>query len=145
MLRIVDDLTRAVCPSFEDPGWEFLRTSMVNAHQGDQPLTPEEAAQQMKDAWVHENQHKVDAWNEQQWQDLKDQGEQDRIAHEAEDMQWAQQEAEAEELRKEAERKKPRLNPIDPELHIAKWIELRPSSYSQCLVMSYVIDRLADA
>ena len=56
MPRIVNDPTQAVCPSFEDPEWEFLRLSVVNAHQGDQPLTMEEAAQQMKDAWVRENQ-----------------------------------------------------------------------------------------
>ena len=37
MPRIVDDPTRAVCPSFEDPEWEFLRQSAVNAHQGDHP------------------------------------------------------------------------------------------------------------
>ena len=103
---------------------------MVDAHQGDQPLTPEEATQQMKDAWARENQRKVDAWNQQQQQDLVEQGEQARIAREAEEAQQARQEAEAEESRKEADRKKPKLNPIDPELHIAKWIELRPSSYA---------------
>ena len=103
---------------------------MVNAHQGDQPLTSEEAAQQMKDVWARENQLKVDAWNEQQRQDAEDQGERDRIAREAEEARLAQQEAEAEESRKEADRKRPKLNPIDPELQIAKWIELRPSSYA---------------
>ena len=130
MPRITDDPTRAVCPSFEDPEWEFLRNSMVNAHQGVQPLLPEEAAQQMKDAWARENQRKVDAWNVQAQQDLAEQGEQDRIAREAEEAQQARQEAEAEETRKEADKKKPKLNPIDPELLIAKWIELRPSSYA---------------
>ena len=37
---------------------------------------------------------------------------------------------EAEETHKEANKKKPKLNPIDPELLIAKWIELRLSSYA---------------
>ena len=103
---------------------------MVNAHQGIQPLLPEEAAQQMKDMWACENQHKVNAWNVQAQQDLAEQGEQDRIAREAEEAQQAQQEAEVEETRKEADKKKPKLNPIDPELLIVKWIELRPSSYA---------------
>ena len=62
MQRIADDPTQATCPSFEDPIWEFLRRTLVDAHQGDQPLTMEEAAQQMKDAWACENQLKVDAW-----------------------------------------------------------------------------------
>ena len=35
MLRIVDDPTRATCPSFEDPEWEFLRQNMLDANQGD--------------------------------------------------------------------------------------------------------------
>ena len=103
---------------------------MVNAHQGDQPPTPEEAAQQMKDAWARENQRKVDAWNVQLQQDLAEQGEQNRITREAEEAQRARQEAEAEEMRKEADKKKPKLNPIDPDLFISKWIELRPSSYA---------------
>ena len=130
MPRIVDDPTRAICPSFEDPEWEFLRQSMVNAHQGAHPLTPEEAAQQMKDAWARENQRKVDAWNIQMQQDLVEQGERDRITREAEEAQQARQQAEAEEMRKEADKKKPKLNPIDPDLFISKWIELRPSSYA---------------
>ena len=62
MPRIDIDPTRAICPSFEDPEWEFLRESMVNAHQGDPPLTLDGAAQQLKDAWAHENLRKVDAW-----------------------------------------------------------------------------------
>jgi hypothetical protein len=62
---IMNDPTQAICPSFEDPKWEFLRQSAVNAHQGDQPLTLDEAAQQMKDAWSRENQHKITAWDDQ--------------------------------------------------------------------------------
>ena len=127
MLRIVDDPTRAICLSFEDPEWEFLRQSMVNAHQGAHPLTLEEAAQQMKDAWARENQRKVNAWNIQTQQDLVEQGERDRITCEAEEAQQARQQAEAEEMRKEADKKKPKLNLIDPDLFILKWIELRPS------------------
>lgn len=83
MLQIINNPTRAICPSFEDPKWEFLLQSMVNAHQGDQPLTPEGATQHMKDAWACENQCKVNAWNVQLQQDLVEQAEQNRIAHEA--------------------------------------------------------------
>ena len=63
MQRIIDNSTQVICPSFEDPRWEFLRWTMVNSHQGNQPLMMEEAAQQMKDMWTCENQLKVDVWN----------------------------------------------------------------------------------
>ena len=59
---------------------------MVNAHQGAHPLTLEEAAQQMKDAWARENQRKVNTWNIQTQQDLAEQGEQNRIARKAEEV-----------------------------------------------------------
>jgi hypothetical protein len=130
MLRIIDDLTRAVCPSFEDPEWEFLRQSVVNAHQGDQPLTLVEAAQQMKDVWSRENQRKVVAWNNQVQADQAVQDEQDKIAHKWEEAQQAQHDKDAEELHKEAEKKKPKLNPFDPTRHVEKWIEARPASYA---------------
>ena len=53
---IIDDLNWAVCPDFGGPTWEYLRQSMVNAHQGDLPMTLEQAGQQMKDTWAQENQ-----------------------------------------------------------------------------------------
>ena len=130
MLHIDNDPTQAVCPSFEDPKWEFLRLSVVNAHQGVQPLTTEEAAQQMKDAWVCENQRKVDAWNVQQQQDLVEQEEQARIARDTEEARRAQQEAEAEEARKETDKKKPKLKSFNQERQIEKWIEARPAAYA---------------
>ncbi|KAN0141841.1 hypothetical protein V8E53_000303, partial [Lactarius tabidus] len=130
MPRIVDDPNRAVCPSFEDPEWEFLRQSAVNAHQGDQPLTLAEAAQQMKDAWSRENQCKTAAWNDQAQQDQVEQDELDRVAREREDALRAQQEVDAEDLCKEAEKKKPKLNSWDPNCQVEKWIEARPAAYA---------------
>ena len=69
MPRITNDPTRATCPSFGDPGWGFLRQSMIVAHQGAQPLTDAEAAQQMKEAWARENELKITAWDAQLEQD----------------------------------------------------------------------------
>ncbi|KAN0141212.1 hypothetical protein V8E53_000968 [Lactarius tabidus] len=129
MPHIINDPTRVVCPSFEDPEWEFLRQSVVNAHQGDQPLTLIKAAQQMKDTWSHENQHKVAAWNDQLQLDKLEQDKQDRVTCEADKAQQAQQNRETKELCKEVERKKPKLNPFDLTCHVEKWIESRPSSY----------------
>jgi hypothetical protein len=130
MPRIVDDPNWAICPSFDDPEWEFLRQSAVNAHQGNQPLTLAEAAQQMKDAWSRENQRKIAAWNDQAQQDQLEQDERDRVARVGEDALRAQQEKDAEDLRKEVEKKKPKLNSWDPNRHVEKWIEARPSSYA---------------
>ena len=87
MPRITVDPTRAVCPSFEDPEWEFLRQSMVGAHQGNQPLTTDAATLQMKEAWTRENERKVAAWNAQLEQDQAEQAEQDRQACEEEEVQ----------------------------------------------------------
>lgn len=130
MQRIADDPTRATCPSFEDPVWEFLRRTLVDAHQGDQPLTMEEAAQQMKDAWARENQLKVDAWNIQLQQDAAEREGRERVTREAEEEQQARQAAEAEEARKESDKKKPKLLPFDPERQIEEWVEARPASYA---------------
>ena len=130
MQRIADDPNRAVCPSFEAPEWEFLRQSVVNAHQGDQPLTLADAAQQMKDAWALENQHKIAAWGKQVLQDQAAQEELDRVAREEEDVQRALLEKDEAELRKETEKKKPKLEPFDRERRIGKWIQPRPSSYA---------------
>ena len=130
MPRITNDPTRAICPSFEDPEWEFLRQSMVDAHQGDPPLTEDQAAQHMKDAWTHENQRKVAAWNAQLEQDQEEQDEIDRLAQEEENARRVQREKEAKEQQEEAEKKKPKLNQFDPRLPIEVWIEPRPSTYA---------------
>ena len=130
MPRIEVDLTQAICLSFEDPGWEPLRQYIVNAHQGNQPLTLAEAAQQMRDTWAWENQIKVDAWNHQVQQDLGKQNDHNRAAHEAQEAQAAQQEKEEEELHKEANKKKPSLNPFDSTHHVVKWIGARPVTYA---------------
>ena len=103
---------------------------MVNSHQGDQPLTLEEAAQQMKDAWSLENQRKIAAWNDQALQDQATQDELGRVAREEEEARQALQEKEEENLRKEAEKKKPKLEPYDSGLRVGKWIQPRPSSYA---------------
>ena len=130
MLRITKDPTRATCPSFEDPEWEFLLQSMVDAHQGIQPLTLEGAAQQLRETWARENDRKLVAWNAQLEQDRVAQAEQDRVAQEEEDVRRAQLDREAEEQRREAEKKKPKLNDFDPNLFVERWIEPRPPSYA---------------
>ncbi|KAH9014128.1 hypothetical protein EDB85DRAFT_1876550 [Lactarius pseudohatsudake] len=130
MPRIIEDPTQAVCPSFEDAGWDFLRQSMIDAHQGAIPLTPEEATQTLKNAWARENGAKLAAWNAQVEQDRADQVEQDRLAQEEADAQLALHQKEAEDQLREAEKKKPKLNDFDPDRVISDWIEPRPAPYA---------------
>jgi hypothetical protein len=130
MLCIVDDPMQAVCLSFEDPEWEFLRLSVVNTHQGNQPLSLAKAAQQMKDACSHENQHKIIMWNDHLQQDQAEKDKQDRVAHDEEEAQQAQQEKEAEEMHKEANKKKPKLNAFDLKHSVEKWLKPRLASYT---------------
>ena len=51
MLCILKDLTQAVCPSFEGADWDLLRQSLIDAHCDNQPFTPNEVMQYMKDTW----------------------------------------------------------------------------------------------
>ena len=103
---------------------------MIGAHQGDQPLTPEDAAQQMKNAWTRENEISIAAWDAQREQDQAEQNEQARIDRESEELRQAQQEKEAEELRKEAEKKKPKISNFDRSRIGPGWIEPRPAEYA---------------
>ena len=103
---------------------------MVNSHQGDQPLTLEEAAQQMKDAWSLENQRKIAVWNDQALQDQATQDELGSVARKEEEARQALQEEEEENLCKEAEKKKLKLEPYNSGLRVGKWIQPRPSSYA---------------
>lgn len=130
MPRILEDPTLAVCPSFEGPEWDFLRQPMIDAHPGDVPLTAEEATQRMKEAWARENDRRIAAWNAQLEQDRAEQEERDRLAQEEEEVQRALREREAEEQRKEAEKKKPKFGPFDPLRPVNESIEPRPAPYA---------------
>jgi hypothetical protein len=130
MPRILEDLTRAICPSFEGEDWDFLRQPMIDAHVGDQPLSAEEATQRMREAWTRQNKCKVAAWNEQLEQDRAEQEEQDWLAQEEEEVLHAQREREAEELHREAEKRKPKLNTFDRTRPVSEWIEPRPAQYT---------------
>jgi hypothetical protein len=110
MSRITDDPTMAICPSFEDPEWDFLRQLMINPHQWPPPgppLTIEEAPQRMKDAWTQENNVRVAAWNEQLERDQAERDEQERLVQEEEGALRAQRDREAAHLQREVEKKRP--------------------------------------
>ncbi|KAF8270571.1 hypothetical protein EI94DRAFT_1570970 [Lactarius quietus] len=129
MPRIIEDPNQVVCPNFGGPQWGFLRQSMIGAHQGDQPMTHEEAAQQMKDVWMRGNEPFIAAWNAQIEQDQVKEVEHERVALEEEDALHAQHEREVEELCKEAEKKRLKLTIFDRSRGSPGWIEPRPAQY----------------
>ncbi|KAH9036083.1 hypothetical protein EDB84DRAFT_1437754 [Lactarius hengduanensis] len=84
----------------------------------------------LKEAWARENNNKIAAWNEQLEQVRAEQEELDRQVQEEEDAQQVLRDKEAEEQRKEADKKKPKLNPFDPNRTLGNSIEPRPAQYA---------------
>jgi hypothetical protein len=81
MPRILNDPTRTVCPNFEGPEWAFLRQCIIDSHPGEVPLTAEEVARQMREAWMQDNDARVAAWNTQREKDRAEQtGKTDKFA-----------------------------------------------------------------
>ncbi|KAH9016308.1 hypothetical protein EDB85DRAFT_1875065 [Lactarius pseudohatsudake] len=109
MPRILEDPARARCPNFRGNEWDVLRQTMIDANPGIDPLTEEGAAQRLREAWTRENDNQRAAWDEQLDQDRIEQEEQDRLAQEEEDAQQALRDKEAEQQRREAEKKKPKI------------------------------------
>ena len=130
MPRITEDPTKAVCPNFEHAEWDFCRQPMIEAHMGDHPLTLEEAAQRMKDAWTRVNDLKIAAWNAQLEQDREEQEGRIRLAQEEENARQDQQQREAEEQRRELEKKKPKISDFHEDSEVCEWIEPRPTQYA---------------
>jgi hypothetical protein len=130
MPRITNDPSLEVCLSFEGPEWGYLCQIMINTHQGPQPLTTEEAVQDLKGTWAQEHNQRVAAWAAQMEQDNAKVEEVACQALEEEEGQHAQKERETEEQRREAERKKPKLNNFDDNRAVDSWIEPGPSEYA---------------
>ncbi|KAH9006256.1 hypothetical protein EDB86DRAFT_2778825, partial [Lactarius hatsudake] len=129
MPRIIDDPTQMVCPNFEGPEWEFIR-HCVFAHHGNIPFMAEEAARQLRELWTRGYDVSVAAWNAQLEQDRAEQVDRGQQAYEVNEARRAELEKEAEEQRREAEKKKPRLNSFDPTRRVSDWIVPQPASYA---------------
>ncbi|KAH9018588.1 hypothetical protein EDB85DRAFT_2075909 [Lactarius pseudohatsudake] len=130
MPRILEDPARARCPNFGGNEWDFLRQTMIDANPEIDPLTEEGAAQRLREAWTRENDNQRAAWDEQLDQDWIEQEEQDRLAQEEEDAQQALRDKEAEQQRREAEKKKPKIGSFVKGQGVANWIEPRPAQYA---------------
>ncbi|KAF8270236.1 hypothetical protein EI94DRAFT_1699011 [Lactarius quietus] len=126
----LNDPTQAVCPNFEGPEWAFLRQCIINSHPGETPLTAEEVARQMREAWTQDNDARVAAWNAQLEKDRAEQDQRDRQARKVKVDRHAQLENEAVEQRGVAEKNKPRLNQFDPTRRVSEWIQPQPAAYA---------------
>lgn len=93
-------------------------------------MAPEEALQRLKDIWARDRDIRIVAWNAQLEQDQAEQEEQGRIAREEQEIQRARLEREADEQRREAEKKKPKFNNFDPNRQIPNFIKPRPAQYA---------------
>lgn len=127
---IAIDPSQEECPPYETQQWDYLRQVIIDAHQGPQPLTPEEAIQRLKDAWTWDHDTRMAAWNAQREQERAEMEEQEQLAQEEQEARRAQHEREVEEQRKEAEKKKPKLNSFDPNRSVGRWIKPRPAQYA---------------
>ncbi|KAF8468595.1 hypothetical protein DFH94DRAFT_281156 [Russula ochroleuca] len=140
MPRLNIDPALEICPPYEDQQWDYVRQAIIIANQGAQPMTPEEAVQHLKDAWARDRDIRVVAWNAQLEHDRVELEEQARQVQEEQEAQRIQHEREAEEQRREADKKKPKLNVIDPNRLIPRTIKPRPVQYAlnKINMMEYV-------
>ncbi|KAH9031139.1 hypothetical protein EDB85DRAFT_2074158 [Lactarius pseudohatsudake] len=124
MPHILEDPAQARCPNFGG------NDRLVPTASSTDPLTEEGAAQRLREAWTRENDNQRAAWDEQLDQDWIEQEEQDRLAQEEEDAQQALRDKEAEQQRREVEKKKPKIGSFVKGQGIANWIEPRPAQYA---------------
>ncbi|KAH9005821.1 hypothetical protein EDB86DRAFT_2824910 [Lactarius hatsudake] len=92
---------------------------MINGHQGAFPLTEDEATLQLKEAWASENTNKFGP-SKRSWTSRRKNRKRCNKSCMTKGLKQ----------RKEAEKKKPKLNPFDPNHTLGKYIEPRPVQYA---------------
>src|ERR1700761_4057425 len=97
-----------VIPDFTGLHYEQIHAFLVNNGQ-----TEEQALQSLTTLWTNGHQERIQVWDQQVIDDARDQEEQRRLAQEREDQLHAQQELEAENERREAEKKMPNIKVFD--------------------------------
>src|SRR6266545_607389 len=130
MPRIIHDPTKDECPSYDDEDFEAVRELIIAGHQGQIALTNDGAVEKLKTAWQKAQEKKVASWNEQVLQDQTAREDEERIEKELEAQRLQEKEKEDEDARREAERKKPKINDFDPDLVVPGHITPHPSSYA---------------
>jgi len=130
MPRITRDPTTDECPAYEDEDYATVREMIIAGHQGPGPLSNVEAVEKLKVAWQNAQDRKVALWNEQLFQDQTAREEEERTQQELETQRRQEQEKEVDDAKREAERKKPKINDFDPDSVVLAHITPRPSGYA---------------
>jgi hypothetical protein len=126
MPRITVDPNLAICPDHKDPSYDAIRLAIVVASN----ITDDEAAEQLSEAWVQQNNAQKQAWAIQLQEDQIQLKQEAAAQRQAEDeQQRIAQEAAEEELR-ELEKKKPKMNPFRRDLAAPDFLLPQPSSFA---------------
>ena len=126
MPRITLDPTLEVCPEFGGDGYAPFRNAFIAASN----VTPEQAIQQLIDAWEAGRAERQALWDQQELQDQQAKDDEQRIRDEARQAQADIDEAERENERKEKEKKKPKFAAFDADSSVKDDITPRPSSFA---------------
>ncbi len=130
MPRIIHDPNTDECPAYGDVEFEAVREMIIAGHRGQIALTNEEAVEKLKTAWQRAQERKVDLWNEQVLQDQTAREEEERAEQELAIQRRQEKAKEEEDAKREAERKKPKINDFDLDMVVPGHITSRPSSYA---------------
>jgi len=130
MPRITRHPTKDECPSYDDEDHAAFRKMVIAGHHGQVPLTQEEAVEKLKTAWQKAQDKKVMQWNEQALLDQTAREEEERIEQELEAQRCQERAKEDEAAKREAERKKPKINDFDPDMVVPGHITPHPSGYA---------------
>ena len=130
MPRITHDPTEEECPPYDDEDHADFREAIIAGHPGPGAITHEGAAEILRTAWQKSQDKKVARWNEQLQQDQAAREEEESLKREQELLRTQEQEREEGRARREAERKKPKINDFDPDAIVPGYIPPRPSSYA---------------
>ncbi|KAG6376622.1 hypothetical protein JVT61DRAFT_1605 [Boletus reticuloceps] len=113
-------------PDFASEPYEGIRHVMADT-TGE---THQQVAQRLAEAWDVEHNTRIDAWNHQQEEERQVEEREQQEERNRQEDQRCLDEADAEKERKEAEKKKPKINDFDADLPPPSVIVPRPSQYA---------------
>lgn len=126
MPRITLDPELEVAPDFVAPHFQAVRDALMNVNQIDEA----QAVLQLHNAWTVGNNARKQIWADQIQADILAAQDADRIAEEQAELVRLQREQEADAERREADKKKPKLNDFDDDRVVGDHIVARPAAFA---------------
>jgi hypothetical protein len=123
--RIAQNPHLEVLPNHAGPRYDALRTLLTNTG-----LSEAEAAQALNNTWTMAHEDRIVAWDQQVRDDAEAEEAAMHLAQDHENELLAQKERDLETERREAEKKKPKMNDFDMDLSIEDFIIPRPAAYA---------------